>query len=456
MDETNDSTNVVALVLVMANAASGILVVVSLRSYMDTTLPSIPRPTLSTSAVRPALNASRERLLSLDVFRGMTVAGMLLVNDPGTWAHIYSPLEHAPWNGWTPTDLVFPFFLFIAGITTYLSLSVRRARGDGERSIRNQIIRRGCLIFLFGLLVNGFPYFIWNDIAGIPDPTFLQRILARLLNWRVTGVLQRIALAYLAAGLLTQRTTLRQQVQIIAGLLLGYWFVMTVLPVPGEGTIGALLLDTPPRTMAAWTDRLVLDWSQYGFGNHLWVGGVTWDPEGVLSTIPAICTAMLGNLAGRWIGERRPLTERLAGLFSAGSLGMMAGLMWNWVFPINKSLWTSSYVVFCAGLACVSLATVMWVVDFQKVRGWTKFFVVYGVNPTIAFVGSGVLARCIYSIFKVTKDGKRIPLQQGIYETLFASWLSPINASLAFAVAFVLFWYAILYYLYKRNIIFKV
>ena len=456
MDETNDSTNVVALVLVMANEASGILVVVSLRSYMDTTLPSIPRPTLSTSAVRPALNASRERLLSLDVFRGMTVAGMLLVNDPGTWAHIYSPLEHAPWNGWTPTDLVFPFFLFIAGITTYLSLSVRRARGDGERSIRNQIIRRGCLIFLFGLLVNGFPYFIWNDIAGIPDPTFLQRILARLLNWRITGVLQRIALAYLAAGLLTQRTTLRQQVQIIAGLLLGYWFVMTVLPVPGEGTIGALLLDTPPRTMAAWTDRLVLDWSQYGFGNHLWVGGVTWDPEGVLSTIPAICTAMLGNLAGRWIGERRPLTERLAGLFSAGSLGMMAGLMWNWVFPINKSLWTSSYVVFCAGLACVSLATVMWVVDFQKVRGWTKFFVVYGVNPTIAFVGSGVLARCIYSIFKVTKDGKRIPLQQGIYETLFASWLSPINASLAFAVAFVLFWYAILYYLYKRNIIFKV
>ena len=423
---------------------------------MDTTLPSIPRPTLSTSAVRPALNASRERLLSLDVFRGMTVAGMLLVNDPGTWAHIYSPLEHAPWNGWTPTDLVFPFFLFIAGITTYLSLSVRRARGDGERSIRNQIIRRGCLIFVFGLLVNGFPYFIWNDIAGIPDPTFLQRILARLLNWRITGVLQRIALAYLAAGLLTQRTTLRQQVQIIAGLLLGYWFVMTVLPVPGEGTIGALLLDTPPRTMAAWTDRLVLDWSRYGFGNHLWVGGVTWDPEGVLSTIPAICTAMLGNLAGRWIGERRPLTERLAGLFSAGSLGMMAGLMWNWVFPINKSLWTSSYVVFCAGLACVSLATVMWVVDFQKVRGWTKFFVVYGVNPTIAFVGSGVLARCIYSIFKVTKDGKRIPLQQGIYEALFASWLSPINASLAFAVAFVLFWYAILYYLYKRNIIFKV
>ena len=421
-----------------------------------TTLPNIPRPTESMSASTPASKAPRERLLSLDVFRGMTVAGMLLVNDPGSWEHIYAPLEHAPWNGWTPTDLVFPFFLFIAGITTHLSLSVRRSRGDGERAIRNQIIRRGCLIFIFGMLVNGFPYFIWNDIAGIADPTFLQRVTARLLNWRITGVLQRIALAYTCAALLTQRTTLRQQVSIIAGLLFGYWIVMTALPVPGEGTIGALLLDTPPRTMAAWTDRLVFDWTRFGLGNHLWVGGVTWDPEGFLSTVPAICTAMLGNLAGRWLGERRPLTERLAGLFAAGSLGMMAGLVWNWVFPINKSLWTSSYVLFCAGLACVSLATVMWAVDFQKLRRGTKFFVVYGVNPTIAFVGSGVMARCIYSIFKVTKDGKRISLQSGIYQTLFTPWLSPINASLAFAVTFVLFWYAILYYMYKRNIIFKV
>ena len=400
--------------------------------------------------------ALRERLLSLDVFRGMTVAGMLLVNNPGSWAHIYPPLEHAPWNGWTPTDLIYPFFLFIAGITTYLSLSARRARGDDERAIRNQIIRRGALIFVFGMLVNGFPYFVWGDVPGIADPTFLDRIVARLLNWRITGVLQRIGIAYLIAGLLTLRTTLRQQIYIIAGMLFGYWLVMTVLPVPGEGTIGALLLDSPPRTMAAWTDRLVYDWSHWGLGNHLWVGGVTWDPEGFLSTVPAIGTAMIGNLAGRWIGQRQPLTERLAGLFAAGALGMMIGLMWHWVFPINKSLWTSSYVLFTAGLACVSLATIMWVVDFQKVRGWTKFFVVYGLNPMVAFVGSGVMARCIYSIFKVVKDGKRISLEAGIHQTLFTPWLSPINASLAFAVTFVLFWYAILYVMYKRNIIFKV
>ncbi|MFL5608008.1 MAG: acyltransferase family protein, partial [Gemmatimonadaceae bacterium] len=306
---------------------------------MTITLNSHPRPhgshIVETSAPKPP---ARERLLSLDVFRGLTIAGMLLVNDPGTWEHIYAPLEHAPWNGWTPTDLIFPFFLFIVGITTYISLNNRRARGDDERAIRAQIIRRGALIFLFGFLINGFPYFTWTSIQGIADPTLLQRIGDRLLHWRIMGVLQRIGIAYLIAGLLTQRTTLKQQVAIIAGLLLGYWVVMTVLPVPGEGTIGALLLDTPSRTMAAWVDRLVLDWSRWGLGNHLWVSGVTWDPEGILSTIPAICTCMLGNIAGWWIAHRRPLSERLAGLFAVGSIGMMVGLMWHWVFPINKSL----------------------------------------------------------------------------------------------------------------------
>jgi predicted acyltransferase len=410
------------------------------------------RAALPTSPSVPA----RERLLSLDVFRGITVAGMLLVNDPGTWSAIYPPLEHAAWNGWTPTDLVFPFFLFIVGITTYLSLNARRARGDSEHAIRAQIIRRGALIFLFGLLINGFPYFTWGNVPGVADPTLLQRMGDRLLHWRIMGVLQRIGIAYMVAALLTLRTTVRQQIIILASLLFGYWIVMTVLPVPGEGTIGALLLDQPGRTMAAWVDRLVLDWSRVGLGNHLWASSVTWDPEGVLSTIPAIGTAMLGNLAGRWIGERRPLSERLAGLSSVGALGMMTGLMWHWSFPINKSLWTSSYVLFSAGMAAVALSTVMWIVDFNRVRRFTKLFVVYGTNPIVAFVGSAVMARCIYSIFKVNWGGERIPLQEGIYRALFASWLSPINASLAFAVAFVLFWYGVLYLLHRRGIILKV
>src|SRR4051812_1006576 len=425
---------------------------------MAITLSNHPRTQeLRPGDLAPPQPPVRERLLSLDVFRGLTVAGMLLVNDPGSWGSIYPPLEHAPWNGWTPTDLIFPFFLFIAGITTYLSLSARRARGDDEHAIRAQIIRRGVLIFLFGFLVNGFPYFTWGDVAGVSDPTLLQRVGDRLLHWRIMGVLQRIGIAYMVAALLTQRTTLRQQAAIIASLLLGYWIVMTVLPVPGEGTIGALLLDEPSRTMAAWTDRLLLDWSRWGMGNHTWVSGVTWDPEGVLSTVPAICTAMLGNLAGRWIAERRPLTERLAGMSAVGSIAMMVSLMWHWVFPINKSLWTSSYVLFTGGMAALSLATVMWIVDFQKIRGWTKPFAVYGTNPIIAFIGSGVMARLIYSIIKVDgPGGKRIPLQAWLYQTLFASWLSPVNASLAFALAFVLFWYGILYVLYRKNIILKV
>jgi predicted acyltransferase len=424
---------------------------------MAVTLPSLPRARDLRAALPTSPSAPpRERLLSLDVFRGITVAGMLLVNDPGTWEAIYPPLEHAKWNGWTPTDLVFPFFLFIVGITTYLSLGARRARGDSEQAIRAQIIRRGALIFLFGLLINGFPYFTWGNVPGVADPTLLQRMGDRLLHWRIMGVLQRIGIAYTVAALLTLRTTVRQQIIILASLLFGYWIVMTVLPVPGEGTIGALLLDEPSRTMAAWVDRLVLDWSRVGLGNHLWASSVTWDPEGVLSTIPAIGTAMLGNLAGRWIGERRPLSERLAGLSSVGALGMMTGLMWHWSFPINKSLWTSSYVLFAAGLAAVALSTVMWIVDFNRVRRFTRFFVVYGTNPIVAFVGSAVMARCIYSIFKVNYGGARIPLQEGIYRTLFASWLSPVNASLAFAVAFVVFWYGVLYLLHRRGIILKV
>jgi predicted acyltransferase len=404
----------------------------------------------------PVPKQPRERLLSLDVFRGMTIAGMLLVNNPGTWSSIYPPLEHAPWNGWTPTDLIFPFFLFIAGVTTHLSLTARRARGDDEAAIRRQIIRRGALIFLLGFLVNGFPYFTWGDIAGVAHPTFIQRVVDRLYHWRIMGVLQRIGLAYMLGALLSQGKSLKRQVTTIVVLLFGYWFAMTILPVPDSGGMGQLMLNDPEHTMAAWWDRLLLDWSRFGLGNHLWVSSKTWDPEGIFSTIPAIGTAMLGNLAGQWIGTRRPLSDRINGMFAVGAIGMMVGLMWNWSFPINKSLWTSSYVMFCAGMAAVAIATIMWVVDVQNVRGWTKPFVIYGMNPMVAFVGSGVMARLIYSIFTVTYNGKKIPLEAGIYQSMFASWLDPVNASLAFAVTFVLFWFAILSVLYQKKIFFKV
>lgn len=425
---------------------------------MSTTLPP---PTSGVAAPAPIAGptpptARRERLLSLDVFRGLTVAGMLLVNDPGSWGAIYPPLEHASWNGWTPTDLIFPFFLFIVGITTHLSLSARRARGDDEGALTRQILRRGALIFLIGFLINGFPFFTWSAIPGIPDPTIAQRVVDRLLHWRIMGVLQRIGLAYMVAALLTQRASVKRVVGTVAALLIGYFVVMTAFPVPPTGLPGLLVLDTPPNTMAAYWDRIVLDWTRFGLGNHLWVSSRTWDPEGILSTIPAIGTAMLGVLAGRWIGSPRPLLERLTGMFAVGALGMMAGLCWNWVFPINKSLWTSSYVLFTAGMACVAIATIMWLVDVHGRKGWTKPFVIYGTNPLVAFAGSGVMARCIYSIFKVTYDGKQISLQAAIYRSLFASWLAPRNASLAFALAFVAFWYGVLYVLHRKQIYLKV
>jgi len=399
---------------------------------------------------------TRERLLALDVFRGLTIAGMLLVNNPGTWGAIYAPLEHAEWHGWTPTDLIFPFFVFIVGVTTYLSLESRRARGASERDITRQIVRRGAMIFLLGFLLGGFPYFTWSDIPGVPDPSFLNRVLDRLLHWRIMGVLQRIGVAYAVAALIVQRATLKQQILTIAGLLLMYWFAMTMLPVPDTGVLGQLALSTPEHTMAAWWDRTLLDWSRFHLGNHIWSGSVTWDPEGLFSTPPAVATAMLGVLAGRWIGSARPLAERLNGLFAVGALAMMVGLMWNWSFPINKGIWTSSYVVFTAGIACVSLASIMWIVDEKKFDRWTKPWVIYGMNPILAFVGSGLLARMIYSVWKVEYHGQRVALQSAIYQSGFASWLEPKNASLAFALAVVLFWYGIVYVLYRKQIFLKV
>lgn len=396
------------------------------------------QPTAASPAEEPALvttvaPSGRERLLSLDVFRGLTIAGMLLVNDPGTWSHIYPPLRHADWHGWTPTDLIFPFFLFIVGITTWISLENRRARGADEGELLRQILRRGAIIILLGLILNAFPF----------EPS-------RIANLRFTGVLQRIGLAYMGGALLAFRTSLRQQIAIIATLLLGYFIIMGLVPVPGEAAPPYTLLDTRDRNLAAWLDRLIIG------ERHLWVGSKTWDPEGILSTIPAIGTVMLGIVAGRWIATRQPLAERISGLFAVGSLLMVAGLVWNWSFPINKSLWTSSYVLFTAGMGAASLATCMWIIDRHRVTWWTKPFVIYGVNPIIAFVGSGMMARLIYSIIKVQYKGETVSLQSAIYQSAYASWMPPRLASLMFALTYVAVWLAILWVLYRRKIFLKV
>ncbi len=410
-----------------------------------------PIVTSTVSSIAPG----RERLTSLDVFRGITVAGMLLVNNPGTWAAIYPPLEHAEWNGWTPTDLIFPFFLFIVGITTHLSLTARRQRGDDDATLIKQILRRGAIIYLLGFLMAAFPFYQYGTAAGV-DATLVQKIIYRAQHVRLLGVLPRIAIVYICSALLTLRTNLKQQVMILAVLLYGYWFAMTLIPlngtlngVPGR-YLGFHLLSTPSETLAAHLDRAILG------TNHIWSGSVTFDPEGPFSTIPAIGTAILGVITGRWISQPRPLIERIAGLFAAGCLAMVVGLMWNWSFPINKNLWTSSYVIFTAGMACATLATIMWIVEDQKVRWWTKPFVIYGVNPIVAFVGSGVLARCIYTLWLVPYQGKPTPMEGVIFSEVFAPFMEPKNASLAMAFVTVMFWFGILAFMYRRKIFLKV
>ena len=375
---------------------------------------------------------TRQRYASLDVFRGLTIAGMLLVNTPGSWSAIYPPLRHADWHGWTAADLIFPFFLFVAGITTHISITAARARGESETQIVARILRRGGLILLCGLLVSAFPY--------LP--------LTRITGMRIPGVLQRIGVAYALSALITLRGGWRFHLAALGAILLGYWYIMVGVLIPGQPE-GASHLEPASATMAAWVDRLLLD-------GHLWASTKTWDPEGILSTVPAIGSAITGVLAGRWIYSSRRIEQRILGLFVGGICCIAVGLVWDTVFPINKNIWTSSYVLFAAGMGAVLLAACMWVVDLKEIRWWTWPFRVFGLNPLIAFVGSMVMARTIYSLIYVEYGGARIPVQTAIYKAAFASWLAPQLASLMFAIAFLVLWLGILALLERRNIVIKV
>jgi len=378
------------------------------------------------------MTAPAERLRALDAFRGATIAAMLLVNNPGTWSAIYPPLRHAEWHGWTPTDLIFPFFVFIVGVTTHMSLTARRAKGHTEGQIVRKILIRGATIIACGLLLHAFPYFPAERWTGLRFP----------------GVLQRIGVAYVLAALLTRRGSLKTQVLILVALLYGYWFAMTLLPVPGGG-LGALALDRPDASLAAWLDRLVLG------TRHLWSQSRTWDPEGLLSTIPAIGTAMLGVFTGRWLATPRSLDERLSGLFFAGLAATVAGTMWGWSFPINKNLWTSSYVLFTAGLATLTLAACLWLMDRHGRTAWARPFLPFGVNPLIAFVGSGMMAR-VLGLIRVPLGGQSVPLQRAIFQLIFEPWLPTMDASLAYALVFVAVWLLLLVPLYRRGVYLRV
>jgi predicted acyltransferase len=374
-----------------------------------------------------ATTEAPSRLLSVDVFRGLTMVAMILVNNPGDPGTTYWPLQHARWHGWTPTDLVFPFFLFIVGVAIVLALRRRVDAGAPLRPLHLKILRRSLILFGLGLFLAGFPFGLFGT-----------RSFAELLAvWRIPGVLQRIAVCYLVVSLLVLHCRVRTLKLVTVALLVGYWALMTLLPVPGQG---APDIDEPGGHLSAWLDRAV-------FGDHVWDQARVYDPEGLLSTLPALATTLFGVFAGLLLAARIEPLERMARLFVAGAALAVAGFVWGWFFPINKPIWTSSYAVFTAGLAFSTLALCYWWVDLRGRRTFTRFFVVYGVNAIAVYVGSGALAR---TLALVTIGG--LPLKQQIYNALLASWLPPHLASLAYALAWVAGWFLVLAWMDRRQI----
>ena len=361
------------------------------------------------------------RLVSLDVFRGITIAGMVLVNNPGTWAHIYWPLQHASWHGWTPTDLVFPFFLFIVGVAITLAFGRRVESGGSTRDLYLKVIKRTLIIFAIGLFLNGFPYF-------------------GLAEFRIPGVLQRIAVCYFFASIIFLNTKVRTQVAITIGLLLFYWLLVKFVPAPGFAA-GDL---TKEGSLPSYVDRVV-------FGKHVWAQAKVYDPEGFLSTIPALATTLIGVLTGHWLRTEKSRMEKVAGMFVVGAVCIALGWAWNSFFPINKALWTSSYVLFTGGLALQFLALCYWIIDIKGYRRWAKPFEVFGLNAIALYVGAGLMA----DLLGVIKVGG-VSLGSWIYTNVFASWASPVNASLAFAICFVLVWLALMWILYRRKIFLRI
>jgi predicted acyltransferase len=392
--------------------------------------------TISATPPTPA----RLRLESLDVFRGLTIAGMILVNNPGGAA--YWPLDHADelmaahpsgwypgkaWvdaNGWTPTDLIFPFFLFIVGASMMLSFARRRARGDSRQSLMKHAALRSALILLIGYAIRILPY-------------------ADFSHMRYPGVLQRIAVVYLFASVITLWTSTRGRILWIAGLLAGYYAVMRFVPVPGCDPVAWM---TQHCSLAGFIDRKLML-------GHLY--RPDFDPEGLLSTLPAIATTLLGALAGEFLRGASTLSHKLRGLVLAGVVGAAAGYAWHPFFPISKPLWTSSYVLFTAGAACLLLALCWWLIEKRGWSLWARPFLWLGSNAILAYALSTFVGK-LGSIIKVPDGGQSIAVQTWIYEHWFAPLVQEKNASLAFAICYVALWTLVAWALYRKKIFVKV
>jgi len=383
-----------------------------------------------TTGTLPLAEASQPgRLVSLDVFRGITVAAMILVNNPGDWGHIYPPLEHAEWNGCTPTDLIFPFFLFIVGVSLVYALDGVKQQNEPQGAAMARVLRRAAVLFGLGLLLSLYPKFDFSTV-------------------RVMGVLQRIALVFLGCSFIFLKTRRHTQIWLLIGFLLGYAVLMQLVPVPGFGPANL----EPTTNLGAWLDRLV-------FGEaHLWKMSNTWDPEGLLGTLPALGTGLLGVLTAQWLRRRdREPATKVAWLFVVAGAVIILGLIWAPWFPINKALWSSPYVLYTGGLAMASLAALYWLCDVQGYRAWTGPALTYGVNAILVFCLSALLSRT-FGLFKLVRpNGKIGGLKEWLYEWGIAPhFTDPRNASLAGAVVLIVIWWGILSWMRKKSVILKV
>ena len=436
----------------------------------------------------PATTSS-QRLLSLDAFRGITIAGMILVNNPGSWSTVYAPLLHAKWHGCTPTDLIFPFFLFIVGVAIPLALS--KYAGQPQAALVRKTLLRAAILFGLGVFLAAFPTFGMAEDVPLgrkalhyvllcvftisifsravclgqkpPRKRWARRFLylalgtalaMALAGWgiydfsrlRIPGVLQRIAIVYAICALLFLRAGWRMQFYAGIGLLLAYWALMALVPVPGGYPPN---LD-PETNLGAWFDRLVFT------SGHLWRQSETWDPEGLLSTLPAVATGISGMLAGEWLRTRRSPYHKATGMLAAGAILAALGLAWDLAFPINKQIWTSSYVCYTSGLALLFLGVAYWLIDILEYRRWARPFVVYGTNALFVFILSGFVAKLMYTIGWETAGGGRQTVKNWVFNTVFAPFFSPVNASLAFALANVLVFLGLAWVLYRGRVFIKV
>jgi predicted acyltransferase len=390
-----------------------------------------PQPVAATAEAKPLFRG--ERIQSVDFFRGLTIALMILVNNNGDYRNTYWPFLHSQWNGWTPTDLVFPFFVFIVGVSMVYSFRSRLARGDSRTAILMHAFRRAVILFAIGvLIVNSFPDHY--------DPAHI----------RIYGVLQRIAICYLVAAVFVLWTGIEAKIVAIGVCLIGYWILMRYVPVPGFGvpTHNIPLLD-PDRNWVAWLDRKLLM-------GHLYEG--VRDPEGLLSSVPAIGTVLFGVLTGEWLRSKATARAKALWMLIFGVIGLAAGKFFNIWFPINKKLWTSSYVLFTAGFALVVLALCYWVLDVRKLRGrWTMPVLVFGMNAIAAYTLSEMLAAGLGSWIVNAGANAGRSMQEIIYRRLFAfGGVSTSNASLAYALAFVLVCWLVMWILWRKKIFLKI